>query len=205
VLITNEPMRRHVACERSGGETDRLVTQVDMHNGIDELGLIKFDILGNGSLSVLRDALAQLEEQGAADPQVWDLEKCYADEAVKDVIRKGRTKGIFYIESPAQTRLNKKSQAETFEEITITSSLVRPAGTSYTATFVERERKRKQGIRRPMRSSLFSAPTSRRTIRLNSWLPLSAMGTGFIVAMSISTRHVAGDVAFCPWISMTRV
>jgi DNA-directed DNA polymerase III PolC len=147
LLITNEPMRHHVACERSGGEKDRIVTQVDMHNGIDELGLIKFDILGNGSLSVLRDALAQLEEQGAADPQVWDLEKCYADEAVKDVIRKGRTKGIFYIESPAQTRLNKKSQAETFEEITVTSSLVRPAGASYTATFVERERKRKQGIR----------------------------------------------------------
>ncbi len=147
LLITNEPMRRHVACERSGGETDRIVTQVDMHNGIDELGLIKFDILGNGSLSVLRDALVQLEEQGVDDPQVWDLEKCYADEAVKDVIRKGRTKGIFYIESPAQTRLNKKSQAETFEEITITSSLVRPAGASYTATFVERERKRKQGIK----------------------------------------------------------
>ena len=32
--------------------------------------LIKFDILGNGSLSVLRDALAQLEEQGEPDPNV---------------------------------------------------------------------------------------------------------------------------------------
>lgn len=147
LLITNEPMRRHVACERSGGEKDRIVTQIDMHNGIDELGLIKFDILGNGSLSVLRDALAQLAEQGEEDPKVHDLEKCYADEAVKDVIRKGRTKGIFYIESPAQTRLNKKAQAETFEEITITSSLVRPAGAKYTATFVERERKRKRGIK----------------------------------------------------------
>jgi error-prone DNA polymerase len=147
VLITNQPMRRHVACERSGGEKDRIITQVDMHNGIDELGLIKFDILGNGSLSVLRDALAQLEEQGEADPNVNDLEKCYADPAVQDVIRKGRTKGIFYIESPAQTRLNQKAQAETFEEITITSSLVRPAGSKYTATFVERERKRKQGIK----------------------------------------------------------
>ncbi len=145
VLITNQPMRRHVACERSGGEKDRIITQVDMHNGIDELGLIKFDILGNGSLSVLRDALAQLEEQGEPDPHVHDLEKCYADPAVQDVIRKGRTKGIFYIESPAQTRLNKKAQAETFEEITITSSLVRPAGSKYTATFVDRERQRKQG------------------------------------------------------------
>lgn len=147
VLITNQPMCRHVACERSGGATDRIITQVDMHNGIDELGLIKFDILGNGSLSVLRDALAQIEAQDEADPGVHDLEKCYADPAVQDVIRKGRTKGIFYIESPAQTRLNKKAQAETFEEITITSSLVRPAGSKYTATFVERERKRKQGIR----------------------------------------------------------
>jgi DNA polymerase III alpha subunit len=147
VLITNQPMRRHVACERSGGQTDRIITQVDMHNGIDELGLIKFDILGNGSLSVLRDALAQLAEQGEDDPNVFDLEKCYADPAVKDVIRKGRTKGIFYIESPAQTRLNKKAQAETFGEITITSSLVRPAGSKYTATFVERERQRKQGLK----------------------------------------------------------
>jgi error-prone DNA polymerase len=147
VLITNQPMRRHVACERSGGQTDRIITQVDMHNGIDELGLIKFDILGNGSLSVLRDALAQLADQGEDDPEVFDLEKCYADPEVKDVIRKGRTKGIFYIESPAQTRLNKKAQAETFEEITITSSLVRPAGSKYTATFVERERQRKQGTK----------------------------------------------------------
>jgi len=147
VLVTNDPISRHVACELSGGEKNRTITQIDMHNGIDELGLIKFDILGNGSLSVLRDSLDQLADQHIADPNVWNLEKCYGDAAVKEVIRKGRTKGIFYIESPAQRRLNQKSQAETFEEITITSSLVRPAGSKYTQLFVERERKRKQGIR----------------------------------------------------------
>jgi len=147
VLITNNPICRHVACEYSGGEKNRIITQIDMHNGTEELGLIKFDILGNGSLSVLRDALAQLEDDGVPDPEVWNLEKCYADETVQDVIRKGRTRGIFYIESPAQTRLNKKAQAETFEEITITSSLVRPAGSGYTQVFVDRERQRKQGVR----------------------------------------------------------
>jgi error-prone DNA polymerase len=146
LLITNDPICRHVACEYSGGEKNRLITQIDMHNGIDDLGLIKFDLLGNGSLSVLRDTLAQVEEQNYPDPEVWDLEKCYHDEHVLDVIRKGRTKGIFYIESPAQTRLNKKSQVESFEELTITSSLVRPAGASYTATFIERHRKKKAGI-----------------------------------------------------------
>lgn len=146
VLITNQPIWRHVACEYSGGAKNRIVTQVDMHNGIDELGLIKFDILGNGSLSVLRDTLRQLREQGLPDPAVADLEKCYADGAVQEIMRAGRTKGIFYIESPAQTRLNRKAQAATFEEITITSSLVRPAGARYTRIFVERHRKMKQGI-----------------------------------------------------------
>jgi DNA polymerase III alpha subunit len=119
------------------------VTQVDMHNGIDELGLIKFDLLGNGSLSVLRDALAQLEEQGEPDPQVWDLEKCKRDPEVMDMLHTGRTRGIFYIESPAQIRLNRRAKAETFEEIVITSSLIRPAGTAYCSTFVERHRKMK--------------------------------------------------------------
>jgi DNA-directed DNA polymerase III PolC len=146
VLITNKPIRRRVACEYSGGPKNRVITQIDMHNGIDELGLIKFDILGNGSLSVLRDTLRQLKEQGLADPCVRDLEKCYRDPAVQAIMRGGRTKGIFYIESPAQTRLNKKAQAATFEEITITSSLIRPAGAAYTKTFVERHRKMKQGI-----------------------------------------------------------
>ena len=146
VLITNGPIWRRVACEYSGGLKNRIITQIDMHSGIDELGLIKFDILGNGSLSVLRDTLRQIKDQGSPDPQVWDLEKCYADPAVQEIMASGRTKGIFYIESPAQTRLNKKVQAQTFEEITITSSLIRPAGAAYTKIFVERHRKMKEGI-----------------------------------------------------------
>ncbi len=147
VLITNDPIWRHTALERSGGEKNRTITQIDMHGGIDELGLIKFDILGNGSLSVLRDALQQLEEQSLPDPDVSDLEKCYRDGAVRNLISRGLTKGVFYIESPAQTRLNAKAQVQSFEELAITSSLVRPAGTAYCELFVERHRKMKEGIR----------------------------------------------------------
>jgi DNA-directed DNA polymerase III PolC len=147
VLVTNDPIWRHVACQYSGGIKNRIITQIDMHNGLDELGLIKFDILGNGSLSVLRDTLHQIHDQGLPDPKVWHLEKCYHDPNVRDIISKGRTKGIFYIESPAQSRLNKKAQAQTFEEITMTSSLVRPAGSAYIKRFVERHRKRKEGIK----------------------------------------------------------
>jgi len=147
LLITNDPISHHVGLERSGGEKDRVITQVDMHSGIDDLGLIKFDILGNGSLSVLRDALAQVEEQGLPDPNVTNLERCFVDPKTIEVIKKGRTRGVFYIESPAQSRLNKKAGVETFEELTITSSLVRPAGSAYCNEFIDRHRKSKQGIK----------------------------------------------------------
>lgn len=145
VLVTNQPITRHVACERSGGPKDRLITQIDMHGGIDDLGLIKFDLLGNGSLSVYRDTLDQLHARGLPDPPVHDLEQCFRDPQVLAMMRSGRTRGIFYIESPAQIHLNQKCQAETFEEITVTSSLVRPAGTAYARTYVERHRQGKTG------------------------------------------------------------
>ena len=147
IIVTNKPICRHVALERSGGEKDRIITQIDMHSGIDELGLIKFDILGNGSLSVLRDTLQQIYDQKSHDPNVWNDNKVQNDPRVMDLIKRGRTRGVFYIESPAQTRLNKKAKAETFTEIGITSSAVRPAGASSTRTFVERHRKLKHGIK----------------------------------------------------------
>jgi error-prone DNA polymerase len=146
IIVTNDPIWRHVACEYSGGAKNRIITQIDMHSGIDELGLIKFDILGNGSLSVLRDTLDLLHEQGHDDPRVWDSDYIQNDLAVLDMIEKGRTRGIFYIESPAQMKLNKQALARSFEEIGITSSAVRPAGAKYTKVFVERHRKMKQGI-----------------------------------------------------------
>jgi len=149
LIITNGPIWRHVGCEWSRGAEDesgsngRLITQIDMHSGIDELGLIKFDLLGNGSLSVLRDALDQIRRQGLPDPGVWDLRKCYADPAANELMRSGNLRGVFYLESPAQTRLNKKADVKTFDEVIVTSSLIRPAGTAYAKVYVERHRKAK--------------------------------------------------------------
>ncbi len=145
VLVTNDPIWRHVSCQKSGGATDRLISQVDMHGGIEFLGLVKFDILGNGSLSVLRDGLEMLREQGEGDPEIWDLEKVQNDPEVQRMMAEGETRGVFYIESPAQMRLNQRAGVQSFEEIGITSSLVRPAGTAYAEQFVQRHRQAKEG------------------------------------------------------------
>lgn len=138
VIVTNDPIWRHAACQRSGGSTNRVISQMDMHAGIEFLGLVKFDILGNGSLSVLRDSLAMLEGQGVPDPRVWDLETVLHDPAVLHMLSGGDARGVFYLESPAQIRLNRRAGIASFEDVGITSSLVRPAGTAYAERFVQR-------------------------------------------------------------------
>lgn len=170
VIVTNDPIWRHVSCQRSGGSTNRVVSQIDMHGGIEFLGLVKFDILGNGSLSVLRDALAMLEGQNIPDPRVWDLDSVLEDPLVQRMMSEGDTRGVFYLESPAQIRLNRRAGAHSFEDIGITSSLVRPAGTAYVERFVERHREaRNQLSDRPSEEGGKSEPTW-------SWLHPSLRG-----------------------------
>jgi len=73
--------------------------------GTEAAGLIKLDLLGNRSLAVIRDALANLREQGT----VVDFNRIRAEEdrATIEALARGDSLGVFYIESPAMRQLQK--------------------------------------------------------------------------------------------------
>jgi len=110
-------------------------------------GLVKIDLLGNRSLSVIRDALKAVQENTgrAIDYATWDP---VTDESTCELIRRGDTLGCFYVESPATRLLLKKlwtrmpadrrRQADVFEYLVIVSSLVRPAAISFVNELVRR-------------------------------------------------------------------
>ena len=111
-----------------------VITQFDL-DSVSHLGLVKIDLLGNRSLGVIRDAIHNVRSNGVAfDEARWEPED---DIDTQTAIAQGHTMGCFYIESPAQSRLNKKAQAGSFEEIAITSSLIRPAGSPYSKVFID--------------------------------------------------------------------
>jgi DNA polymerase III alpha subunit len=101
------------------------VTQFDM-GPVEELGLVKIDLLSQRSLGVLQDAVAAVAAHTGAAPPVDDRELILADEPTRSLIREGRTMGCFYVESPAMRSLLKKLRTETFEELTAASSVIRP-------------------------------------------------------------------------------
>jgi DNA-directed DNA polymerase III PolC len=123
IVIAPYPITQMIPLERA--TKGLVVTQYDMY-GVEDIGLVKIDLLAQRSLSVLDDVLLSLREKGTTLHSIYDYETLYADEAVQEKIRTGDTMGCFYIESPSMRGLLQKLKVVSFEDLTAASSVIRP-------------------------------------------------------------------------------
>jgi len=123
IVVSPGPITDWTALERS--TKGFVVTQYDMHP-IENLGLVKIDLLSQRSLGVYRDTLAQIRDQGKPAPPTEDLDRILADPDTLSMVPEGRTMGCFYIESPGMQVLLKKLRVDTFEMLVAASSVIRP-------------------------------------------------------------------------------
>ncbi|HEY4490656.1 MAG TPA: hypothetical protein VI958_01605, partial [Acidobacteriota bacterium] len=123
IVICPYPITQMIPLERA--TKGLVVTQYDMY-GVEDIGLVKIDLLAQRSLSVLDDVLASLRQKGVSLDRIYDYDSLYADEAVQEKIRTGDTMGCFYIESPSMRGLLQKLQTTSFEDLTAASSVIRP-------------------------------------------------------------------------------
>ncbi len=100
-------------------------------------GLVKIDILGNRTLAVIRDTISNLRDVKGIDYEYKTLDVT-EDENIKKSFAQGDTIGVFYLESPAIRALQKKVKSGEFEDITIHSSIIRPAANRYINDYIER-------------------------------------------------------------------
>lgn len=104
--------------------------------GVEAAGLVKIDLLGNRSLAVVRDVLANLRENGSPlDEEHWDP---LSDADTVRLLARGDTLGVFYVESPAMRLLQKKTGRGDFEHLVIHSSIIRPAANRYINEYIDR-------------------------------------------------------------------
>ncbi|WLT32754.1 hypothetical protein [Geothrix sp. PMB-07] len=105
-------------------------------DGVESYGLVKLDLLGNRSLAVVRDALAVLNSRGEGpEHRTWFPEQ---DEVTQELMAKGDTIGVFYVESPASRILQQRVGRGDYEHLTIHSSLIRPAANHWVDAYVSR-------------------------------------------------------------------
>jgi DNA polymerase-3 subunit alpha/error-prone DNA polymerase len=103
---------------------------------VEAAGLVKIDLLGNRSLAVVRDSLANLKDNGIdLDNGSW---RPLEDSDTVNLLARGDTMGVFYVESPAMRLLQKKTERGDFEHLVIHSSIIRPAANRYINEYIDR-------------------------------------------------------------------
>jgi error-prone DNA polymerase len=94
---------------------------------VEDLGLLKLDVLGIRMQSSMAHALAEIERVDGVRIDLDDEAQVpFDDETTYTMISESRTLGVFQIESPGQRELVGKSGIESFSDIITDISLFRP-------------------------------------------------------------------------------
>ena len=134
VVITPEPITDLVPVEQAPKGVPVIQWEKDQ---AEDFGLVKIDLLGNRSLAVVRDALELVERHGGPRLEYARFNPL-EDPAAVDLLARGDSVGVFYVESPAMRQLQKKTRRGDFEHLVIHSSIIRPAANDYINAYVDR-------------------------------------------------------------------
>ena len=115
VIVSTLPLENYAPINHRDG-----VMMLDKHTA-DHLGLLKIDILGLKTLSVIEDCLDMI---GMTRQELYDLEP--NDPQVIALISSGKLAGIFQFEGQALQEICKRITLKSFEDIAAVTALARP-------------------------------------------------------------------------------
>jgi len=122
MLITATPLVEIAPLERAAAP-GRVVVQFNKDD-VEDMGLIKMDLLGLRTLSVIHDALQMIRETRGLD---LDLDRIPLDDpAVFDMLCEPDNIGVFQVESRAQSQTLPKMRPRTIEDLIVEISIIRP-------------------------------------------------------------------------------
>ena len=122
MLVTGEPLIDIVPVERAT-MPGRMVVQFNKDD-VEELGLIKMDMLGLRMLSVVAEALDLIEADTGVRPDLDALD--LKDPEVYALCQQADTIGVFQIESRAQMQTLPRSRPENFNDLVVEVAIIRP-------------------------------------------------------------------------------
>ncbi|MBY0489888.1 MAG: DNA polymerase III subunit alpha [Gemmatimonadaceae bacterium] len=130
VVIAPGPLDQFVpictqATKGSGSDGDErvIVTQYDM-TALEKAGMLKMDFLGLTTLTVITDTLKAIKERSGIE--VTLEERGFTDPKTYEVLRAGRTGGVFQFESPLATDVLKRMRCDRFDDLVASNALLRP-------------------------------------------------------------------------------
>ncbi len=102
-------------------------TQFDMVMA-EDVGLNKYDILGQRGLGKIKDAIQiiKVNQPNTFDIDIHDVKPFFKDANINRMVSKAECIGCFYVESPAMRMLLKKLEVDNYHGLVAASSIIRP-------------------------------------------------------------------------------
>lgn len=123
-----------VQLEPSG---DKIITQYEMH-ACEDVGLIKFDILGIRNLSILGSAIEIVNETQKVKVDISKIP--LDDKKTFEMLSRGETMGTFQISSAGMTRYLKELKPTRVEDLMAMVALYRPGPMQVIPEYIRRKR-----------------------------------------------------------------
>ena len=139
VVISDQPLTEHVPLYH--GANDEIVTQYPMGD-LEKIGLIKFDLLGLRTLTVIDQAVKLINKKRPPDQAVQIMSLPLTDPKTYELLGSGETAGVFQLESTGMRDLLVKLKPERFEDLIALLALYRPGpiGSGMVDDFIKRKR-----------------------------------------------------------------
>ena len=141
VILSREPLIDVIPIHRREND-GAIITQFDM-GACESTGLLKMDFLGLRNLSVLDDALLNIEKNKGKKIVLETLP--LDDKKTYELLAKGETLGVFQLDGGPMRALLKSMAPDSFEDISAVIALYRPGpmGENAHNNYADRKNKRK--------------------------------------------------------------
>ncbi len=141
VVISKDPLSEIVPLQRPTQNNNDVITQYEMH-AVEDLGLLKMDILGLKNLTIIEDTLKMIY---AIHKKSIDIENIPIDDKkTYKLLQVGQTVGIFQLESGGVRRYLQQLKPTQFEDIIAMVALYRPGPIKFIPKYINRKNKKEK-------------------------------------------------------------
>ncbi|PIR88410.1 MAG: DNA polymerase III subunit alpha [Candidatus Harrisonbacteria bacterium CG10_big_fil_rev_8_21_14_0_10_44_23] len=140
-VIAAQPLTKYVPLQYSPQKDDVVITQFEMH-AIEDLGLLKMDLLGLKNLTIIEQTIRLVRELYGEEV---DIDKIPLDDKkVFALLKKADTTGVFQLESGGMRRYLKELEPSEFEDIIVMVAAYRPGPMELIPTYIARKHGREE-------------------------------------------------------------
>ncbi len=142
IVISDQDITEYMPLFKGAKDDDPVITQFDM-DAVQKTGMVKFDILGLGTLTMMKDAVRLIKKNRGEDVDLARIP--LNDPEIYQLLGRGETAGIFQLEGTGMSDLLVRLKPDRIEELIAQVALFRPGplGSKMVDDFIDRKHGRK--------------------------------------------------------------